>query len=76
MSEPPPSFERDIGLLFRAEDVDSMLFAFDLRSCDNVRENADEILERLEDGSMPCDEIWPQTQIERFRAWIAGGMQP
>ena len=76
MSEPPPSFERDIEPLFREEDVDSMLFAFDLRSYDDARENADEIFERLEDGSMPCDEIWPQTQIERFRSWIAGGMQP
>ena len=53
-----------------------MLFAFDLRSYDDVRENAAEIFERLEEGSMPCDETWPQTQIERFRAWIAGGMQP
>jgi hypothetical protein len=76
VSEPSPSFERDIGPLFRTEDVESMLFAFDLRSYDDVRENADEILERLEEGSMPCDELWPQTQIERFRAWIAGGMQP
>jgi len=76
VSEAPPSFERDIGPLFRADDVESMLFAFDLRSYDDVRENAEEILERLDDGSMPCDEVWPQTQIERFRAWIAGGMQP
>lgn len=76
MSEASPSFERDIGPLFRMEDVESMLFAFDLRSHDDVRENAEEILERLEDGSMPCDGTWPQTQIERFRGWIAGGMQP
>ena len=53
-----------------------MLFAFDLRSYDAVRENADEILERLEDGSMPCDDTWPQAQVERFRAWVAGGTQP
>jgi hypothetical protein len=76
VSEAPPSFKRDIEPLFRPEDVESMLFAFDLRSYDDVRENADEILERLEEGSMPCDEIWPQTQIERFQAWIAGDMQP
>lgn len=76
MSVAPPSFERDIGPLFQTEDVESMLFAFDLRSYDDVRENAAEIVERLEEGSMPCDETWPQTQIERFRAWIAGGMQP
>lgn len=76
MSGPAPSFERDIAPLFRPEDVDAMLFAFDLRSYGDVRENADEIFERLEDGSMPCDEIWPQEQIERFRAWLAAGMQP
>ena len=76
MPEPPPSFERDIGPLFREEDVEAMLFAFDLRSYDDVRENAGEIFERLEEGSMPCDEIWPPAQIERFRAWIAGGTQP
>jgi len=76
VSELPPSFERDIGPLFREEDVDSMLFAFDLRSYDDVRENAGEIFERLEEGSMPCDETWPPAQIERFRAWIAGGTQP
>ena len=76
MSEMSPSFESDIGPLFRTDDVESMLFAFNLRSYDDVRENAEEILERLEDGSMPCDEVWPQAQIERFRAWLAGGMQP
>jgi len=75
VSEASPSFERDIGPFFRTEDIESMLFAFDLRSHDDVRENAEEILERLEDGSMPCDGAWPQTQIERFRGWIAGGMQ-
>ena len=53
-----------------------MLFAFDLRSYDDVRQNAGEILERLDDGSMPCDETWPAEQVERFRDWIAGGTQP
>jgi hypothetical protein len=69
-----PSFERDIRPLFRDEDVESMSFAFDLRSYDDVSANAEEIYERIEDGSMPCDAEWPADQIARFRAWIDGGM--
>ncbi len=77
-SEPPeaPSFERDIRPLFRDDDVDSMSFAFDLRSYEEVSANAEEIYERIEDGSMPCDSEWPEGQIARFRAWIDGGMAP
>jgi hypothetical protein len=71
-----PTFERDIRPLFRQEDVDSMLFAFDLRSYDDVREYAEEIYDRLADGSMPCDGEWPQAQVERFRTWIDAGMAP
>ena len=73
MSAEAPSFERDIRPLFRAEDRDAMEFAFDLHAHEDVRANADVILERLEDGSMPCDGEWPEEQVERFRAWIAAG---
>lgn len=68
-----PSFAQDIRPLFRADDRDTMEWAFDLHSYESVRENAAAILERLEDGSMPCDGEWPPEQIERFRAWIAAG---
>ncbi len=71
-----PSFERDIRPLFRDDDVDSMSFAFDLRSHADVSANAEEIYERIEDGSMPCDTAWPAEQIERFRAWIDAGKAP
>jgi hypothetical protein len=71
-----PSFERDIRPLFREDDVDSMSFAFDLRTYDDVRANAEEIYERLADGSMPCDAEWPVDQVERFRAWIDAGANP
>ena len=73
MSSEPPSFERDIRPLFRDEDVEAMEFAFDLRSYDDVRDNAEDIYERLADGSMPCDDEWPQEQVDRFRAWIDAG---
>ena len=71
-----PSFDRDIRPLFRDDDVDSMSFAFDLRSYDDVSENAEEIYERLEDGSMPCDAEWPAHEVARFRAWIDAGKAP
>jgi hypothetical protein len=68
-----PSFARDIRPLFRDEDRDAMEWAFDLHDHGSVREHADAILERIEDGSMPCDGEWPDEQVERFRAWIAAG---
>jgi len=69
----PVSFERDIRPLFLASDRDSMEFAFDLWDADDVRSNADAILERLQDGSMPCDRNWPPEQVELFGRWIATG---
>jgi hypothetical protein len=68
------SFERDILPLFRAEDVDSMSFAFDLCSYGEVSANAEEIYSRLAEGTMPCDAPWPEEHVERFRAWIDAGM--
>jgi hypothetical protein len=68
------SFERDIRPLFRDEDVEEMLFAFDLSSVEEVRQNAEEIHSRLAEGTMPCDGPWPAQDIARLRAWIDGGM--
>ena len=70
------SFERDIRPLWREGDVRSMSFAFDLSSYDDVRNNAEAIYERLADGTMPCDGAWQGEDVNRFRAWIDGGMQP
>jgi hypothetical protein len=69
-------FEKDIRPLFRESDRESMDFVFDLWSHDDVTANADGILERLEDGTMPCDAPWPDERIQRFRAWIDGGCEP
>ncbi len=76
MADGTPSFAADIRPLFREEDVDSMSFAFDLGSYDDVRDNAEEIHERLADGSMPCDGEWPADRVELFRAWIDAGAAP
>jgi hypothetical protein len=67
------SFDTDIRPLFRERDRTSMLYAFDLWSHADVREHADAILERLEEGTMPCDGPWPEDRVETFRAWMEEG---
>jgi hypothetical protein len=66
-------FESDIRPLFREKDISSMSTAFDLASYDDVRTNADPILARLSDGSMPCDGAWPEERVELFRSWVDAG---
>lgn len=51
-----------------------MVFAFDLWSYGDVRAHAENILQRLEDGTMPCDGEWPDERIARFRQWFEAGM--
>jgi hypothetical protein len=69
-----PSFARDIQPLFREGDRESMEFAFDLWDYQDVCTHAEDILERLSDGSMPCDGEWPEGQVTQFRRWIEAGM--
>jgi hypothetical protein len=77
---PPPvvlGFAADIVGLFRADvDRPSMLFAFDLHRFEHVRDNADAILTRLVDGTMPCDAPWPPERIALFQRWIDEGKLP
>ncbi|HEX9776326.1 MAG TPA: hypothetical protein VGB83_12210 [Actinomycetota bacterium] len=73
MSDHSPTFEADIKPLFRDSDRGAMTFAFDLWDYEEVKENAEGIATRLEDGTMPCDGAWPPAQVETFRAWIAAG---
>jgi hypothetical protein len=74
--EPRMGFEDDIKPLFRETDRSRMEWAFDLWDYDAVKENAQGILERLEEGDMPCDGAWPPDQIDMFRMWIDGGYAP
>lgn len=73
MEEEAVGYGRDIRPLFREKDVSSMSFAFDLRSYDDVRANANGILAKLSNGSMPCDGAWPDERIELFRGWVDAG---
>jgi hypothetical protein len=68
------SFERDIRPLFRDKDVESMSRHFDLSSYEDVRDHAEAIHARLEEGSMPCDGAWPTADVERFGQWMDAGL--
>jgi hypothetical protein len=72
-TEEPISFEERIKPLFRAGDRESMTWAFDLWSHDDVARNAHAILDRLRDGTMPCDGAWPDEQIGLFQDWVEQG---
>jgi hypothetical protein len=65
------TFEQDIKPMFREKDRNAMMFAFDLWDESTVRQNANDILERIEAGDMPCDGPWSAEQIEAFKSWVA-----
>ena len=46
---------------------------FDLWSYDDVARLSDVILERLSDGSMPCDGAWDDDRIALSQSWMAAG---
>ena len=69
-----PSFAQDIQPMFREIDRRSMQFAFDLWNYQDVSTHAEDILERLNDGTMPCDIEWTDEQINQFQRWVDGGM--
>jgi len=72
-TDEPISFEQQIKPLFREGDRQSMKWAFDLWSHDDVARNSDAIPERLREGTMPCDRAWSDEQIAFFQAWVDSG---
>jgi hypothetical protein len=74
MSQEQPTFGSDVRPLFRDVDIDAMRDAFDLGSAEDVKRHAESILQRLEDGSMPCDQMWRISDVDLFRAWMDHGM--
>jgi hypothetical protein len=70
------SFAAHTKPLFREHDRKSMAFAFDLGSQADVQAHAAGILERLRDGTMPCDGAWAEDRIEVFRRWTESGFPP
>ncbi len=72
-ADEPVTFDEHIKPLFRQRDRQSMKFAFDLWSYDDVAGRADAILERLRNGSMPCDGGWPVERVQVFERWTQSG---
>jgi hypothetical protein len=75
-TDEPISFEQHIRPLFRERDRQSMEWAFDLWSHDDVAGNREDILGRLQDGTMPCDGAWSDEQIAVFQGWVDAGTPP
>ena len=73
MEQAAVGYESDIRPIFREKDIGSMSRAFNLASYDDVRTNAQKILARVSDGSMPCDGAWPKERVELFRSWVDAG---
>ena len=78
----PTSFARDILPLFRPVDQDHMTFRLDLWTYDEVKGEAESVLERLSvppppppppvrPMPPPPDMRWTKPQIELFKRWIA-----
>ena len=75
MTERTPVFELHIRPMFRGIDRDHMRFAFDLWDYDQVRENADGILARLQ-ADMPTEATggpWPDEWVTLFARWMDSG---
>ncbi|MFZ0088344.1 MAG: CDGSH iron-sulfur domain-containing protein [Solirubrobacteraceae bacterium] len=70
----PVRFEKHIKPLFRQRDRQSMKFAFDLWAYQDVSTNATAILERVRNGTMPCDGAWPSEKVDTFARWTTTGM--
>ena len=73
VTDEPISFEQQIKPLFRERDRQSMTWAFDLWSRDDVAANGEAILGKLRDGTMPCDGAWSDEQIAVFQRWVEAG---
>jgi hypothetical protein len=53
-----------------------MEFMLDLWSYDDVKGNADAILDAVSNGRMPPGAPWPADKVGIFKQWIDDGCQP
>jgi CDGSH-type Zn-finger protein/truncated hemoglobin YjbI len=67
----PVDFDAHVKPLFRPKDRQSMRFAFDLWSHDDVVSHGQAILEQLKAGTMPCDGAWPADRVDVFERWLS-----
>jgi hypothetical protein len=71
------SYAKDIRPLFRDDDISSMKDnGIDLSSYADVKKHSHDMHHRLREGEMPCDGAWPVANVNKFKEWMDGGMQP
>jgi hypothetical protein len=70
------NFAAHIKPLFREKDRDSSSFALDPWSYEDVKSMAGDILERVGNGSRPCDGAWPKERVDVFSRWTTTQMLP
>ena len=71
------SFAVDIRPLFRSYDIESMKPAgIDLSSYEDVKKKAQAIYARLSAKDMPCDGLWSDQSMQKFKEWMESGMKP
>jgi hypothetical protein len=73
------TYAHDIRPLFRDGDITCMARRGIMLGDVNwmcVLANANKVYGALSSGSMPPDDAWPQDRIDRFKAWIDGGLKP
>lgn len=74
-----PVYELHIRPMFTATDRDHMIpHSLNLWAYDEVAEHAEDILDRLEAGTMPPTALggpWPQEWIDLFRRWKEGSLK-
>jgi len=72
-----PSFAADIQPLFRNKDINAMkAFGVDLSSYEGVKKRAQHIYARLSAKEMPCDGPWSESNVQKLKEWMEGGMAP
>lgn len=72
-----PSFKSDILILFRPKDINEMKpQGIDLSSYASVKSHAQAIYDKLSSRQMPCDQPWAESNIQIFKKWMDGGMNP
>jgi hypothetical protein len=73
------SFKSQILPLFTSTDIAHMK-GFGVQLDDyawmSQPQNAGNVYQQVSSGSMPPSDPWPQSDVQLFKAWIAGGYQP
>jgi len=68
------SFERDIKPLITEAQRDALIWSFDMWDYDNFRQNAFEIVRRIEAGEPPFDTGWTAESLAMVRSWMREGL--